>query len=142
MSGGGSIDSTGLFTAGATAGGPFTVTAASGSVSGTASVTVTSVPPDFSLSVSPVSQSVRRGNTATYTVPITPSSSFSGAVTLSLTGQPSGSTVTFTPNPVTGTATLTVKTLSTTTRTTYTLIIQGVSGSLTHTTTANLSVTK
>jgi hypothetical protein len=40
VSGGGSISS-GLFTAGTTAGGPYTVTAKSGSVSGTASVTVT-----------------------------------------------------------------------------------------------------
>ncbi|HEX7507383.1 MAG TPA: malectin domain-containing carbohydrate-binding protein [Polyangia bacterium] len=40
-SGGGTIDGSGLFTAGASAGGPFTVTAQSGSVSGTAAVTVT-----------------------------------------------------------------------------------------------------
>jgi hypothetical protein len=42
VSGGGTINSNGLFTAGSTAGGPYTVTAASGGVSGTASVTVTS----------------------------------------------------------------------------------------------------
>jgi hypothetical protein len=41
VSGGGVISSTGLFTAGATPGGPFTVTAASGAAKGTASVTVT-----------------------------------------------------------------------------------------------------
>src|SRR5262249_8479889 len=41
VSGGGTISSTGLFTAGSTPGGPFTVTAASGGKSGTASVTVT-----------------------------------------------------------------------------------------------------
>ena len=39
-SGGGTINASGLFTAGTTGGGPFTVTATSGSVSGTASVTV------------------------------------------------------------------------------------------------------
>jgi len=43
VSGGGTISATGLFTAGASAGGPFTVTAASAPVSGTASVTVTPV---------------------------------------------------------------------------------------------------
>jgi hypothetical protein len=42
LSGGGTIDPTGLFTAAATSGGPFTVTATSGLVSGTASVTVAS----------------------------------------------------------------------------------------------------
>ena len=41
VSGGGTIDSAGLFTAGTTAGGPFTVTASSGGKSGTAQVTVT-----------------------------------------------------------------------------------------------------
>ena len=142
VSGGGSISASGLFTAGSTAGGPFTVTAASGSVSGTASVTVTSVPPDFSLSVSPSSQSVKRGNTATYTVTITPANGFNGSVTLSLTGQPSGSTVTFTPSPATSTSTLTVKTLSSTSRRSYTLTVKGVSGSLSHTTTTSLTVTK
>ena len=39
--GGGTISGTGLFTAGATAGGPFAVTATSGAKSGTASITVT-----------------------------------------------------------------------------------------------------
>jgi hypothetical protein len=41
VSGGGTITNSGLFTAGSTAGGPYTVTAASGGVSGMASVTVT-----------------------------------------------------------------------------------------------------
>src|SRR5207245_5350018 len=45
VSGGGSISSTGLFTAGAFAGGPFTVTASSGGVSGTASVSVVNSAP-------------------------------------------------------------------------------------------------
>ena len=41
VSGGGAISTSGLFTAGSLGGGPFVVTAASGAVSGTASVTVT-----------------------------------------------------------------------------------------------------
>ncbi len=103
---------------------------------------MTSVPADFSLSVSPASQSVRRGGTATYTVTIVPTGGFNGSVTLSLSGQPSGSTVTFTPNPTTGTATLTIKTLSTTSRQTYSMTITGVSGSLSHTKSVSLRVTK
>ena len=142
VSGGGTINSSGLFTAGATAGGPFTVTASSGSVNGTAQVTVTSVPANFSLSVSPTSQSVSRSGaaTASYSVTITPSNGFTGAVTLSLTGQPSGSTVTFTPNPATTTSTLTIKVPRTASRRTYTLTISGASGTLRHTTTASLTV--
>jgi hypothetical protein len=141
VSGGGTISPSGLFTAGSTAGGPFTVTAASGTVSGTASVTVTSVPPDFSLSVSPTSQSVRQGNAASYTVTITSLNGFIGSVTLNVTGQPSGSTATFTPNPATTTSTLNVQTVKGV-RGTFTLTITGVSGSLSHTTTATLTVTK
>jgi hypothetical protein len=44
VSGGGTIGSSGLFTAGTTAGGPYTVTATSGGASGTASVTVSATP--------------------------------------------------------------------------------------------------
>jgi uncharacterized repeat protein (TIGR02543 family) len=43
VSGGGTINASGLFTAGTTAGGPYTITAKSGTISGTASVTVTLV---------------------------------------------------------------------------------------------------
>ena len=143
VSGGGTIDpSSGLFTADASASGPNTVTASGGGKSGTANVTVTAVPADFALSVSPTSQSVRRGSTATYAVTITGSGGFSGSVTLSLTGQPSGSTVTFSPNPATGSSTLTITTNGSTTRRTYSLTIKGTSGSLSHTVGASLTVTR
>ena len=144
VSGGGSIGSgNGLFVAGSTAGGPFTVTAASGSISGTASMTVTSAPPDFALSVSPTSLSVARGNKATYTVTVAPLNGFAGSVTLSLAGQPAGSTVTFTPNPATGSSVLTVQTPANTSRKTYSLTITGANGSrATHSTVASLTVTR
>src|SRR5260370_174361 len=142
MIAGGTISLSGLFTAGSPAGGPFTVTAASGTMSGTASVTVTSVPPAFSLSASPTSQSVKRGVTASYNVTITPVNGFSGSVTLSLTGQPSGASVSFTTNPATASSTLKVTPSATGPRGTFTLTITGKSGSLTHTTTATLTVTR
>ena len=44
VSGGGTIGSSGLFTAGSSAGGPYTVTATSGGISGTGNVTVSSTP--------------------------------------------------------------------------------------------------
>ena len=122
---------------------PFTVTGTEGTAthSLTVSLTVTAVP-DFSLSVSRTPQSVSRGGTATYYVTIKPANGFNGSVTLSLSGQPSGSTVTFTPNAATGTSTLAVTTRSTTAPKTYTLTIKGVSGSLSHSTSASLTVTK
>jgi len=109
-----------------------------------ASATATAPPGDFSLSISPASVSVsaRAAGTATYTVTITPSGGFTGAVTLSLTGQPTGSTVTWTPNPATTTSTLKIKVATGTTRTTYPLTVTGVSGALSHTTTASLVVTR
>src|SRR4030095_4217031 len=59
VSGGGSISASGLFTAGATAGGPFTVTATSGAVNGTAQVTVTSG--STPINVSPAADAYVRG---------------------------------------------------------------------------------
>jgi hypothetical protein len=66
VSGGGTISASGLFTAGSTSGGPFTVKAASGLVSGTASVTVY-VPALASISVSPTSANVPTSGTKQYT---------------------------------------------------------------------------
>jgi hypothetical protein len=140
VSGGGSIDpASGLFTATSSAGSPFTVTASSGGVNGTASVSVTAPSQDFTLSVSPSSRTVSRGGTATYTVTTGPASV---PVTLSLSGQPSGATVAFSANPATGTSTLTVKTRPSTTRQTYNLTINGASGSFTHSFNVTLIVTK
>jgi hypothetical protein len=91
--------------------------------------------------VSPTSQSVRQGNAASYTVTITGLNGFNGSVTMSVSGQPSGSTATFTPNPATTTSTLRVQT-GTGVKGTFTLTIAGVSGSLRHTAIAQLTVTK
>jgi hypothetical protein len=100
--------------------------------------------PDYSLSVNPASVSVRRsGGTATYTVTITRTGGFTGAVSLALSGQPAGSTVTFNPNPASGTSsTLTIVVANGTARATYPLTITGTSGTLTRTASASLVVTK
>ena len=61
VSGGGSINSAGLFTA-TTVGSNFTVTAASGGVNGTAKVRVTAAPPVLtSITVTPATASVQNG---------------------------------------------------------------------------------
>ena len=132
-----------------TTAGTYTVslTATNGGGSDTATATnlisVTAPPAgDFSLSVSPAARSIRRGDTATYTVTINPSNDFTGSVTLSLSGEPSRATVTFTPDPATGMSTLTIDTVRGTSRGTYALTITGVSGSLSHSISASLLVTK
>jgi subtilase family serine protease len=142
VSGGGTISSSGLFTA-TTAGGPYTVTATSGSVNGTASITVTAPVPDFSLSVSPNSRSIKRGGSTTYTITITRRNGFTGGVTFSLAGAPTGSTVTWSANPSTGTSvTLSIKTSSSAKVASYTLTITGTSGSLTHTVLTSLKLSR
>jgi hypothetical protein len=78
VSGGGAISATGLFTAGATAGGPFTVTASSGTVSGTASVTVTA--PDFSINANPTALSIQQGGSGTATISTAVTSGSAGTV--------------------------------------------------------------
>ena len=141
VSGGGTISTAGLFLAGSVAGGPFSVTAASGGVSGTASVTVTAALADFSVSISPASQSVRQGRSTLYTVAISRTNGFSGSVSLSVSGLPSGATAIFSSNPATTNSTMTVQTV-TGVRGTFTLTVTGVNGSLSHTATAMLTVTK
>jgi len=142
VSGGGTISSSGLFTAGSTAGGPFTVTASSGSVNGTASVTVTSVPPNFSLSASPSSRTVTQGASTSYGVTITRTGGFQGGVGLTVSGLPSGASGNFSPQTAYGSSsTLTVTTGSGTPAGTYTLTVTGASsGTPSHTTPVTLVV--
>src|SRR6202011_933687 len=96
--------------------------------------------PDFSLSVTPPSQTVVVGNGTSYAVSVTPAGGFNGQVTLGIDGLPSGTTGTFTPNPATGSSTLAVSTAATTPTGTYPLTITGANGNLSHSTPATLVV--
>jgi Divergent InlB B-repeat domain/PQQ-like domain len=99
--------------------------------------------PDFTLDVSPSSQTVQAGNSTSYTATIAAVNGFAGAVTFSASGLPSGANATFNPTSVTGSgsSTMTVTTASTTPTGTFTLTITGTSGTLRHTTTVALTVT-
>lgn len=82
----------------------------------------------FTLTATPTSVTVAAGSSAGYALAITRSSGFTGAITLAGYGNyPTGTGVTFTPNPVTGTsATMQVNTNASTTPTgTYTLYVVG-----------------
>ena len=98
--------------------------------------------PDFTISVSPASLNVTRGNTGSYTVTIGAVNSFTGTVSLSVSGLGSRVTGTFSLASVTGsgTSTLTVQAARNATRGARTITITGVSGSLNHSTTATLTV--
>jgi hypothetical protein len=86
--------------------------------------------PTFKISTSTSSLSVAQGSSGTATLTITGQNGFTGAVTFSATGLPSGVTATFNPNPATGTSTLTLTASSTATLGSATVTIQGVSASL------------
>ncbi|MGA2867169.1 MAG: S53 family peptidase [Verrucomicrobiota bacterium] len=121
-----------------------TITGTSGALTHTATVTLVVATPDFSLSASPASRTVRHGSSTTYTVNVTPSGGFSGTVALDATGLPTGATATFSPASIntSGFSTMTVRTSNRTGRQSYTLTITGTSTSpaLTHTATVSLTV--
>jgi hypothetical protein len=123
---------------------PLTITGVSSSLSHSAAVTlvVQAAPkPDFSLSATPASQTVKHGAVGSYTVSITRTGGFTGAVTLSAGGLPIGVSVGFNPNGTTGnSSTMSVSTSGRTPRGTYVLTITAVSGSLSHSTNVTLVV--
>ena len=96
--------------------------------------------PDFSLSANPTSLTITQGSHGTSTITVNDINGFTGSVTLSASGLPSGVTAAFGTNPTTSTSVLTLTASGTATTGTSTVTIQGVSGSLTHTTTLSLTV--
>ncbi|HEX3093800.1 MAG TPA: hypothetical protein VHW72_14305, partial [Candidatus Angelobacter sp.] len=123
-----------------------TITGTSGTLSHSTTVQLVVNPvggtPDFTISVSPSSRTVTRGSSGTYTVTIGAVNSFTGTVSLSVSGLGSRVTATFSPASVTGsgTSTLTVQASRNASRGTRTITITGVSGSLNHSTSATLTV--
>ena len=141
--------STLTFTAASTAtAGSYTITVtgtpASGSIETTTlTLTVSGVAtPSFSLSAT--ATSVKDGSTGTSTVTETVTNGFSSAVTLSVSGLPTGVTAAFSPTSITGagTSTLTFTAASTATAGSYTITVTGTPASGTaKTTTLTLTVT-
>ena len=118
-----------------------TVTGTSGSVSH--SDTVTLVVADFSISATPSSRTVEASSNTTYTVNTGNNNGFSGNISLSASGLPSGASASFNPTSITAgnSSTMTVTTSNTTPAGSYTLTITGTSGSDAHSTTVTLNVT-
>jgi hypothetical protein len=130
-------------TAGTTSTGTFTltITGTSGTLRNTATIALTvTAAPNYTLSASPTSLTMTQGGNGTSAIRITPQNGFSGSVSLSASGLPSGVTASFSPNPATTTSTLTLAASSVATTGTVTVTITGASGTLTHTTTLTLTV--
>jgi uncharacterized membrane protein len=109
----------------------------SGSLSHSTTVTLV-VNADFSLSASPTSRTINQGGSTNYTITIKALNGFTGPVSFSVSGFPSGSTVGFSPNPATTSSVLTVSNATPTG--TYTLTITGTGGGKTHTVKVTLVV--
>src|SRR6202020_1050952 len=107
----------------------------------TTSFTVTAAAaPNFALSASPASLTVTQGTSGTSTISVTDIGGFTGSVTLSASGLPSGVTATFGTNPATSTSVLTLTASTTATTGAATVTVTGVSGTLSHSTTIALTV--
>jgi hypothetical protein len=118
--------------------GPISATTPGGTASSSASFTVTT--PDFSMSASPATPTIRPGSSTSYTVTVTPSGGFGGTVSLSVSGLPAGANATFTPVSTSSTSTLTIQTSNNSKPGTSTLTITGASGNLSHTATVALQI--
>jgi kumamolisin len=101
---------------------------------------LTEAGPDFGLSASPTSVLVIQGNSITTNVTVNQQNGFTGSVTLSATGLPSGVTAVFSPNPTTSSSTLTLSATGTATPGNVIVTILGESGSLTNATSLSLTV--
>jgi len=100
---------------------------------------------NFSLSASPNSVSVVQGNSVTSTITETDLNGYAGTVKLSASGLPGGVTASFSPNPTTGSSTLTLTASSTAAIGTAAVTITGtdntiVGDTLIHSTTISLTV--
>jgi hypothetical protein len=99
---------------------------------------------NFSIAATPASRTVNAGTSTTYSVSTTAINGYSGTITFSATGLPSGASPSFAPPSVTGTGS-SVLTVTTTAGTTpagnYTLTVTGTDGTITHSTTVTLVVT-
>ena len=99
---------------------------------------------DYSLTATPAALSVVAGASSSTTIAINRTGNFAPGVTLALTGNPTGVTGTFTPNPATASSSaLAISTTAATVPGTYTLTISGTATGdvAAHTTTVALTVT-
>ena len=99
--------------------------------------------PTFSLSITPSRVNLKRsGGQANYTVTINATGGFSSTVQLSVSGLPSGTTGSFSPNPATTSSTLTLNVSPSTGSGSYIFTVSGTSGTATKTATGTLGKTK
>jgi subtilase family serine protease len=97
--------------------------------------------PGFSLSSSVSTLSIPAGTSGVAVINVAPQQGFSGAVSLAISGLPSGVTASFSPASATTSSTLTLTATNSAAAATSTVTITGASGSLTGTARIALSIT-
>ena len=117
-----------------------TIKGTSGSLTATTTLALTIPAPSFTLGASPASLTVAQGASGKPTITVSGQNGFTGSVTLTASGLPSGVTAAFATNPTTGTSALTLTASSTAATGTATVTIKGTSGSLTASTTIALTI--
>ena len=121
-----------------------TITGTSGALTPattTISLTVSAKPiAGFTLAPSPSSLSVTQGSTGTSAITVTDTGGFTGSVTFTASGLPSGVTASFSPASSTSSSVLTLTASSTATTGPATVTVTGTSGTTTATTTITLTV--
>ncbi len=124
---------------------PITVKASGGGIQQSTTVTLTVTAPTFTISASPASLSVSQGNQGTSTITTAASGGFNSSITLSASGMPSGTTVTFNPTtipaPGSGNSTMTIVVGTNTALGTYPITVKGSGGGIQQSTTVTLTVT-
>ncbi len=98
--------------------------------------------PGFTVAVTPASTEVCAPADANYTVQVNQILGFTDPVTLSISGNPAGTTAAFSPNPVTppGSATLTISNTSGASDGEYGMVVTGTSGAVVRNVAANLKM--
>ncbi len=127
---------------------PITVTGTGGGVRQTTTVTLTvtlNSPPDFTLTAAPTSLTIAQGNQGSSTITTTISGGFNNAISLTSSGAPAGTTVSFNPStipaPGAGTSTMTIAVGTSTAPGTYPITVTGNGGGDQHNATVTLTVT-
>lgn len=125
---------------------PITVAGNGGGVKQTTVVNLTVTGPgSFTLSANPSSISIAQGQQGTSTITATLSGGFNGAISLSSSGAPSNTSVTFSPNPIpapgSGNSTMTINVGANTPTGVYPITVTGTGSGIQQTVTVTLTVT-
>ena len=132
-----------------TAGGTYAVTVTAKDTSNpplshSTTVTVIVANPDFSISASPRSLSIRSGSQGKSTITIGALNGFTGSVSLTASASRTGVTATLSPTSITnsGTSTLTITVPSSLRSGSFTVTVTGKSGTISHSTTITVTISR